>query len=136
MESNIIGNYNYNQFIIKRDCKNEGKIKIIIPKKKQQQRKLNSTQCFHQAGNNFRLTPQQTLLIQQTPNISTQIYRPSMKYNKKISKNFSVELMENILPWTYLSNSLREAAKEGNLKLVIELIKNGADLNEADRFGI
>ena len=66
------------------------------------------------------------------------IYRLSaIKYhNRRISKKFDVNLMEMILPWTFISNSLREASKDGNLNLVIDLVKSGADINEADQFGI
>lgn len=136
MESNIIGNYDYNQLIIKRDNKNQRK--ILIPTRNTRKNSLNiNKKCkkfessLHQFQTQF-LPPSSTLPITST---CRQTNSHITKDQSKMSINFDLELMKHVLPWTYLSNSLRDAARDGNLNLVIELIKNGADVNEADRFG-
>lgn len=143
MDSNL-GFYNYSQLIIKRDNKNARK--IIIPKKQSKKRihkKLKTEASFFPQTGSYRLHgDEDTLIINQTSNEQVaQIYKPTSSkdfkdVNKKLSTSFDVILMETVLPWTFMSNLLREAAKDGNLNLVIDLIQNGAEINDADRFGI
>jgi hypothetical protein len=132
MESNIIGSYDYNQLIIKHDSNNLRK--LIIPKNQKPLKKLKITESnYFEPVENLN----SSILPHRAPNENS-IYRlSSIKHNnRKLSKNFDVKLMEMILPWTFMSNSLREASKDGNLNLVIDLIKNGADINDSDQFGI
>jgi hypothetical protein len=132
MESNIIGSYDYNQLIIKHDSNNLRK--LIIPKNQKSLKKLKITESnYFEPVENLN----SSILPHRAPNENS-IYRlSSIKYNnRKLSKHFDVKLMEMILPWTFMSNSLREASKDGNLNLVIDLIKNGADINDSDQFGI
>ena len=43
--------------------------------------------------------------------------------------------MDEIIPWTFMSNDLVKAVSSGDVETVEELINNGADLNAYDSFG-